>query len=132
MRPLSATNFLAVDRGQLVSSYHPIRRYGGSANEPEATIRPSSGPRAKLAIAARSRRHFDVERSHIHLQVRRHGLDDAELGWAGGRIGIAQHAHTRFRAGTISLSSSSHLAAMLYSYIMNPVTLPPGRARLST
>ena len=39
---------------------------------------------------------------------------------------------TRFRAGTISLISSSHLAARLYSYIMNPVTLPPGLARLST
>jgi hypothetical protein len=34
--------------------------------------------------------------------------------------------------GAISLSSSSHFPPMLYSAVMKPVTLPPGRARLST
>ena len=34
--------------------------------------------------------------------------------------------------GAISLSSSSHFAPKPYSYAMNPVALPPGRARLST
>ena len=53
--------------------------------------------------------------------------------WAGpvGVVALRSTA-TRFRAGTISLSSSSHLAAKLYSNIMNPVALPPGLARLST
>ena len=30
------------------------------------------------------------------------------------------------------LSSSNHFALILYSYEVNPVALPPGRARLST
>src|SRR5262249_2626073 len=34
--------------------------------------------------------------------------------------------------GAISLSSSNHFALMPYSYRVKPVTLPPGRARLST
>src|SRR5262249_60195410 len=32
----------------------------------------------------------------------------------------------------ISLSSSTHFAPMLYSNEVNPVALPPGRAKLST
>ena len=39
---------------------------------------------------------------------------------------------TRFTPGEISLSSSSHLAAMPYSNKMNPLALPPGCARLAT
>ena len=38
----------------------------------------------------------------------------------------------RVTPGAISLSSSSHFALKLYSNIMNPVALPPGRAKLST
>src|SRR5215475_10589733 len=38
----------------------------------------------------------------------------------------------RVTPGAISLSSSSHLPLMLHSNEMKPVTLPPGRARLST
>ena len=38
----------------------------------------------------------------------------------------------RVMRGAISLSSSSHFPLMLYSNRVNPVTLPPGRARLST
>jgi hypothetical protein len=34
--------------------------------------------------------------------------------------------------GAICLSSSSHLPLRLYSKIMKPVALPPGRAKLST
>jgi hypothetical protein len=34
--------------------------------------------------------------------------------------------------GAISLSSASHLPLKLYSSVINPVALPPGRARLST
>src|SRR5262245_28364007 len=38
----------------------------------------------------------------------------------------------RFRRGVISLSSSNHFPLMPYSVKLNPVALPPGRARLST
>src|SRR6516225_6559278 len=39
---------------------------------------------------------------------------------------------TRRTRGATSLSSSSHFALIPYSNGVNPVTLPPGRARLST
>src|SRR6516165_7612494 len=39
---------------------------------------------------------------------------------------------TRVTPGAISLSSSSHFALKPYSKLVNPVALPPGRARLST
>ena len=39
---------------------------------------------------------------------------------------------TRVTRGAICLSSSSHFALMPYSNWVNPVALPPGRARLST
>src|SRR5215470_10139487 len=35
---------------------------------------------------------------------------------------------TRVTLGTVSLSNSSHLAAILYSKLIKPVMLPPGRA----
>jgi hypothetical protein len=38
----------------------------------------------------------------------------------------------RLTPGAICLSSSSHFALKSYSNAMNPVALPPGRARLST
>ena len=38
----------------------------------------------------------------------------------------------RVTPGAISLSSSSHFALMPYSNWINPVALPPGRAKLST
>ena len=38
----------------------------------------------------------------------------------------------RFTPGAICLSSSSHFPPMPYSKLVNPVTLPPGRARLLT
>jgi len=41
---------------------------------------------------------------------------------------IAAHV----RRGAISLSSSSHFALRPYSNPVNPVSLPPGRARLAT
>jgi hypothetical protein len=39
---------------------------------------------------------------------------------------------TRVIPGAICLSSSGHLPLKLYSIDMNPVALPPGRAKLST
>src|SRR5262249_32309925 len=39
---------------------------------------------------------------------------------------------TRVTRGAISLSSSNHFPLKLYSEFIKPVTLPPGRAKLST
>ena len=39
---------------------------------------------------------------------------------------------TRVTLGAISLRSSGHLPPKLYSSAVKPVTLPPGRAKLST
>src|SRR5262245_11703459 len=47
--------------------------------------------------------------------------------WEGSQIIAA-----RVVPGTISLSSSSHLLAKLYSNVTKPVALPPGRDRLLT
>ena len=47
--------------------------------------------------------------------------------WVGSRRTAA-----RVTFGAICLSSSSHFPPMLYSAVMKPVALPPGRARLST
>src|SRR5262249_30355958 len=48
-----------------------------------------------------------------------------------GKAAVRRTA-ARVTRGAISLSSSSHFAAMLYSNKVNPVTWPPGCARLST
>ena len=47
-------------------------------------------------------------------------------------VAASRRTATRVTPGAISLSSSSHFPPMLYSKFMNPVALPPGRARLST
>src|SRR5262249_14847537 len=44
----------------------------------------------------------------------------------------SRNTATRVRPGAISLSSSNHFPPMPYSVKLNPVALPPGRARLST
>src|SRR5262249_42978838 len=44
----------------------------------------------------------------------------------------SRNTATRVRPGAISLSSSNHFPSMPYSVKLNPVALPPGRARLST
>src|SRR5262249_48683539 len=72
-----------------------------------------------------------AEGTQLHPQRRRHGLDSPQLPDARGDGGIANTA-TRVTWGAISLSSSSHLPLMPNSNIIKPVTLPPGRARLST
>src|SRR5215471_6510603 len=45
---------------------------------------------------------------------------------------VSRKTATRVTLGEICLSNSSHFPPMLYSLGMKPVTLPPGRARLST
>src|SRR5207248_1522037 len=48
------------------------------------------------------------------------------------RLAGSRKIPTRVTFGAISLSNSSHLPPRLYSNAINPVALPPGRARLST
>src|SRR5262245_56129988 len=47
-------------------------------------------------------------------------------------MAASRRTATRVTLGATSLSSSSHLAPMPYSNDRKPVTLPPGRAKLST
>ena len=72
-----------------------------------------------------------VDRDYFHAERGCHGLDDGELADPGGLVGSRKTA-ARVTPGAICLSSSSHFPAKLYSSCMNPVVLPPGRARLST
>ena len=48
------------------------------------------------------------------------------------RIAGSRRTAARVTFGAICLNNSSHLPHKLYSNVMNPVALPPGRARLST
>ena len=57
----------------------------------------------------------------------RHRHRVACVGFPGSKI-----AATRVRPGAVSLSSSSDLAAIVFSGVANPVMLPPGSARLVT
>ena len=71
-----------------------------------------------------------IHRSRFNAERARRSLNGAELagpGASGSRMTAA-----RVTAGVTSLSSSSHFAPMLYSKLVKPVALPPGRARLST
>src|SRR5262249_25655079 len=65
-----------------------------------------------------------VDRAYLHPDRQRHGLDGGKLADSGGAA--------RVTAGAISFSNSSHFPLRPYSNAVNPVALPPGRARLST
>src|SRR5262249_54820436 len=73
----------------------------------------------------------DIDRLQFPPERRRNCLDGTQLAAAGSLPGIRNTA-TRVRSGAISLSSSNHFPPMPYSVKLNPVALPPGRARLST
>ena len=45
---------------------------------------------------------------------------------------VSRRTATRVTLGAISLSNSSHFPPILNSKFINPVTLPPGRAKLAT
>ena len=65
-------------------------------------------------------------------------LSDGAMAWIAPNwpmpavVAASRSTATRVTPGAISLSSSSYFALMLYSNSMNPVALPPGRAKLST
>ena len=68
---------------------------------------------------------------YFHPERRRHGLDDAKLP-SPADVAASRRTAARVTPGAISLSSSSHFPLRLNSKDMKPVTLPPGRAKLST
>src|SRR5262249_3250095 len=72
-----------------------------------------------------------VDRAHIDRERGRRGLDGTPLAMPAVMVGSRITA-ARVTFGAICLSSSNHLPPMPNSYGVNPVTLPPGRARLST
>src|SRR5262249_53758351 len=96
-------------------------------------INPPFGCRAKAAMA----RSISSVATRVLIEVNSTPDDDAAdwiaphcplpAGFAGSRS-----TATRFTPGAICLSNSSHFAANPDSNEVNPVALPPGRARLST
>src|SRR6516164_3554377 len=71
-----------------------------------------------------------VDRTQLNTERWRHRLERAH--WpVPEAIATSRMTAARVTRGAISLSSSSHFAPMPYSNPRNPVTLPPGRARLS-
>ena len=70
-----------------------------------------------------------VDRDNLHAAGRRHGLYNGELAVPAVIAGSRRTA-ARVTSGAISLSSSSHFPLRLYSNIIKPVTLPPGRDRV--
>src|SRR5262245_25190419 len=72
-----------------------------------------------------------VDRTHIDRERGRRGLDGTPLAHASG-YGGSRITAARVTPGAICFSSSNHLPPIPNSYGVKPVTLPPGRARLST
>src|SRR5262245_55101356 len=70
-----------------------------------------------------------VDRADLHSEGRAIAWMTPNWAIAAEFVGSRRTA-TRVTSGAISLSSSSHFPPMLYSEIMKPVVLPPGRARL--
>src|SRR5215475_7182357 len=102
-----------------------------SADAPlDVAIRPPCAERAK-AVTARSI--STASRTSIGLTSTLRGSATAWItpNWAiAAEFVGSRRTATRVTSGAISLSSSSHFPPMLYSEIMKPVVLPPGRARL--
>ena len=103
------------------------------ANGFAGTISPPFGFCAK-AVTPRSMSPTSakIDRNDIHPEGSCRGLDDAELTDTGGQGRCPRRTPTWVTLGAICLSSSSHFALVVYSKFMNPVALPPGRAKVST
>src|SRR5262245_37301385 len=73
-----------------------------------------------------------INGAYIQAERGRQSLDDSEL--SNPRAGMAGSRSTaaRITLGAISFNKSNHFPLKLYSNDIKPVTLPPGRARLST
>src|SRR5262249_40234988 len=125
-------NAVGIDRRQPV----PRRKCDGqrclSTPPPVAAIKPPFGSLANATIARSI-----APASWVSIG-RSSPPSDGATAWiapnAPGPAAIARLRRTaaRFTPGAISLSSSSHFTLMPISKLINPVALPPGRARLST
>src|SRR3954469_23543991 len=86
-----------VDRGQFVPGRErddqlamTLRR--GTRRHDQTSIRSArEGRDGALDLAGVT----DVDREHLHPDRWRHGLNDAELGGAGGWAGIPKYSHAR-------------------------------------
>ena len=97
------------------------------------TIRPPFGSRACAAMTDSS---SDLSRTGAAIASTAKDAAAALKGFRkyseyGAVAGLNRKA-TRVTRGAISLSSSSHLPAIVGSIRMKPVTLPPGRGKLAT
>src|SRR5262245_46170695 len=103
-----------------------------TANALTVTIRPPFEERAK-AVTARSI--SPASRTFTGLTSTPSGgaADWIAPNWPVPPVRTgSRRIATRVTPGAICLISSSHFALTLYSKLINPVALPPGRARLST
>src|SRR6516164_8621163 len=101
--------------------------------ESGVTIRPLLGSRDRAATADSS---SDVSRTGAAITSTPIDGEAALRGFRkysayGAVTGLNRRA-TRATRGAISLSSSSHLPAIVGSMLVKPVTLPPGREKLAT
>ena len=81
---------------------------------------------------ARSRWRPRIDWAQLHAERRRYGLDGTATGRSGrdGRIAKNRHAGDAWR--NLLEQFQPFRRSMPYSIMVNPVTLPPGRAKLAT
>src|SRR5215467_7890883 len=122
---------LAIDRGQAAFACQPgeaspMRREEGTLQKQETVGAPH-----RLASRVKIIRPLDRHRLEPHAERARCDLRTLEL---DGLVRLAgcQSTATRFRLGTIALSSSRRLPAKSSEVVASPVILPPGRPRLGT
>src|SRR5215831_10158098 len=98
-----------------------------------STIRPPPDARACASIAASISLMLPIDAAlAVTPSVGAEVSMKLKYCWAKGAVSGLNRTATRVTGGAISLSISSHLPASEYSNPVNPVALPPGRARLPT
>ena len=118
--------FTTLEPGEIVTE---IRT---AANPLDVTINPLFDPRAN-AVTSRSISLASRMSTGLNSTPNDGATDWIEANWPipAGMVGSRRTA-ARVTPGAISLSSSSHFPLMPYSKVVNPVALPPGRAKLAT
>src|SRR6516164_9966602 len=103
-----------------------------ATNALPVTMSPLFGPRTKAAIV-RSISETSRTLTGLTSTPSDGAMDWMAANWAGPEASAGSRSTpARVTVGAISLSSSSHFALSPYSNEVNPVALPPGRAKLST
>ena len=131
-RPPTTKERLRIHRGQAMPSRERDDQRAGCATPIRSvtTIRPPFDWRAKVVTAR-----FDLAGSRTltgSISTPSAGATDwmaAELAYPG-LFAASRSTATRVTCGAICLSNSSHFAPQHIRTELNPVALPPGRARL--